>query len=65
MMRYLLLLLLLPLSTQAQEVTNQRVYDTIPFIPQHTPDRLAQFAKEPIVTGKIIFLGNSITEMGN
>src|ERR1700749_3499815 len=63
-MKYLLVLLLLPLGLHAQ-VTNQRIYDTIPFIPEHTPQRLAQFAKEPIVTGKIIFLGNSITEMGN
>jgi lysophospholipase L1-like esterase len=64
-MKYLFLLLLLPLFAGAQSVTNQRVYDTIPFIPEHTPQRLAQFAKEPIVTGRIIFLGNSITEMGN
>jgi len=64
-MKYFLLLLLLPIGLQAQQITNQRVYDTIPFIPEHTPQRLAQFAKEPIVTGKIIFLGNSITEMGN
>src|ERR1700761_6967756 len=64
-MKYFFLLLLLPLYAGAQSVTNQRVYDTIPFIPEHTPQRLAQFAKEPIVTGRIIFLGNSITEMGN
>jgi lysophospholipase L1-like esterase len=64
-MKYLFLLLLLPFGLQAQQITNQRIYDTIPFIPEHTPQRVAQFAKEPIVTGKIIFLGNSITEMGN
>jgi lysophospholipase L1-like esterase len=64
-MKYLLLLLLLPFGLHAQQITNQRVYDTIPFIPEHTPQRLAQFAIEPIVTGKIIFLGNSITEMGD
>jgi len=58
-------LLFLPLALGAQTVTNQRVYDTIPFIPEHTPQRLAQFAKEPIVTGRVIFLGNSITEMGD
>ncbi len=44
--------LICPLVSQAQTVTNQRVYDTIPFIPEHTPQRLAQFAKEPIITGK-------------
>lgn len=64
-MKYLFILLLFPLALHAQNVTNQRVYDTIPFIPEHTPQRTAQFAKEPIVPGKIIFLGNSITEMGN
>jgi lysophospholipase L1-like esterase len=58
-------LLLFPLAFQAQVVTHQRVYDTIPFMAEHTPVRLAQFAKEPIVTGRVIFLGNSITEMGN
>ena len=57
--------LLFSSALEAQTVTNQRVYDTIPFIPEHTPQRLAQFAKEPIVTGRVIFLGNSVTEMGN
>jgi hypothetical protein len=64
-MKYLFILLLFPLAVQAQSVTNQNVYDTIPFIPEHRPVRLAQFEREPIVTGKIMFLGNSITEMGN
>jgi len=45
--------------------TNQRIFDTIPFIPDHNKERVAIFEKEPVVTGKIIFLGNSITEMGN
>ena len=64
-MKYLLILLLLPFAVKAQSVTNQNITDTTPFIPEHTPLRLEQFKKEPIVTGKIIFLGNSITEMGN
>ena len=64
-MKYLLILLLFPLFVNAQSVTNQNVFDTIPFIPEHTPQRLEVFKKEPIVTGKIMFLGNSITEMGN
>ena len=64
-MRYLFLLLLLPMFAGAQSVTNQNVTDTTPFIPEHRQPRLNQFAKEPIVTGRIIFLGNSITEMGN
>ncbi len=65
-MKYLIILLLLaPLATLGQKVTNQNVYDTIPFIPEHTPQRLAQFKTEPVVTGRIMFLGNSITEMGD
>ncbi len=64
-MKYLLLLLALPLFAGAQSVTNQNITDTTPFIPEHRQPRLDQFKKEPIVTGRIIFLGNSITEMGN
>jgi lysophospholipase L1-like esterase len=46
------------------QVTNQRLFDTIPFIPDHTLKRTALFATEPFATGQIIFLGNSITEGG-
>ena len=46
-------LLFFPLVLQAQTVTNQRVYDTIPFMPEHTAPRLAQFEKEPVVTGRV------------
>ena len=56
--------LLLPFFSKAQ-VTNQRLFDTIGFIPEHYPQRIAVFEQEPVVTGRIIFLGNSITEMGN
>src|SRR3569833_2708989 len=66
MKRLFYFFLLLPFVEQAQNpVTNQRVYDTIPFIPEHTAQKLAQFKKEPITTGRIMFLGNSITEMGD
>ncbi|WP_374949036.1 GDSL-type esterase/lipase family protein [Mucilaginibacter sp.] len=65
-MKYLLLLLLLPSFVLAQKKpTNQNLFDTIPFIPDHTTQRLAEFAKQPVTRGGIIFLGNSITEMGN
>jgi lysophospholipase L1-like esterase len=64
-MKYLLFLLFFPLAAQAQKVTNQHLFDTIPFIPEHTPQRLEVFKKDPIVPGRVIFLGNSITEMGN
>lgn len=45
-------------------VTNQRLFDTIPFLPEHYARRVALFEREPVVTGKVIFLGNSITEGG-
>lgn len=67
-MKYILLSLITLISglTFGQSfTTNQRIFDTIPFIPDHTKERVALFEKEPIVTGKIIFLGNSITEAGN
>ncbi len=40
----------------------QKTWDTVPNLPQHYNERLAAFRKEPVVTGKIMFLGNSITE---
>ena len=58
--------ILLPLIGYEQaNVTNQRLFDTIGFIPEHYPQRMALFAQEPVVPGRIIFLGNSITELGN
>ncbi len=67
-MRKSILLVLIPAlllyaSAHAQ-VTNERIYDSIGFIPDHYPQRIAKFQSEPIVTGRIIFLGNSITEIG-
>jgi lysophospholipase L1-like esterase len=46
-------------------ITNQRLFDTIPFLPDHYARRVAQFESESVVSGSIIFLGNSITEGGN
>jgi lysophospholipase L1-like esterase len=37
----------------------------VPAIPKHTPQRLVQIARESIVSGSIIFLGDSITAMGD
>ena len=57
--------LVIPLISVAQtKVTNQRVFDTIGFLPEYYPQRVAVFEKEPVVTGRIIFLGNSITQLG-
>lgn len=43
----------------------QRGWDTIPTLPNHYSVRLEAFKKQTVTTGKIMFLGNSITEGGN
>ena len=40
----------------------QKTWNTIPNMPQHYVERIASFKNQPVVTGKIMFLGNSITE---
>jgi lysophospholipase L1-like esterase len=40
-------------------------WDTIPILPELYKQRVELFKKEPVVEGKIIFLGNSITQGGN
>ena len=59
----LLALSLLCIVAHAQ-VTNQHLYDTLPTMVDHYHKRLAEFKKETVEKGKIIFLGNSITEGG-
>ncbi len=52
--------------TMATIVNGQKiVYDTIRYAKEHYQKRLTVFRSEPIVKGKIIFLGNSITEFGD
>jgi lysophospholipase L1-like esterase len=68
-MRYKYLLFFCLIASQLTSngqtgITNQRLFDTIPFIPEYYPQKIAVFEKEPVVKGRIIFLGNSITEMG-
>lgn len=66
MKKFFLLMLLLPSFAQAQKrPTNQNLFDTIPFIPDHTVDRLKVFAAQPVKQVNTIFFGDSITEMGN
>jgi lysophospholipase L1-like esterase len=61
-----LLALLLPAAAGAQSpLTTKRLNDTIPYIMEHHARRLALFASEPVVTGRVVFLGNSITEGGD
>jgi lysophospholipase L1-like esterase len=65
-MKYLLILLFLPIIVSAQnKLTNENLFDTIPTLPDHYKQRVEQFSHEPVTTGHIIFLGNSITEMGD
>jgi len=43
----------------------QRGWDTIPYATDHYRAQYEKFKTEPVVKGKVIFLGNSITEGGN
>jgi len=62
----LIICLLFPLIGYTQtKVTNQRLSDTIGFLPEYYPQRVAVFEKEPVVPGRIIFLGNSITQIAD
>jgi len=62
----LIICILLPLVGYPQtKVTNQRLFDTVGFLPEYFPQRVAMFEKEPVVPGRIIFLGNSITQLGD
>jgi lysophospholipase L1-like esterase len=53
------------LATPPQNGNREDIFDTAPVIPEPTLQKLALFAREPIVPGRIIFLGDSITEMGD
>ena len=58
--------LLCTISASAQDLsTNINIFDTIPFIPDHGKEMRARFAAQPVTNGRTIFLGNSITEMGD
>jgi lysophospholipase L1-like esterase len=55
---FLLLSLILGSSAFAQKKT----YDTLPNLPEHYVRRYQLFQKEPMATGRIVMVGNSITE---
>jgi len=55
----------LPQVVGAQLPTNQRLYDTVTTMPELRASRIAKFEAEPVVTGRVIFLGNSITQGGD
>ena len=59
-------LLLTPTSLAAQSLpTTQRLSDTLPVLGELYAQRTAEFEREPVVTGRVIFLGNSITQGGD
>jgi len=60
MMKITLLFLALVLSSST--FAQKRTYDTLPNMPEHYVTRCQLFQKEPIVTGRIVMVGNSITE---
>lgn len=62
-MRLLFIILLLAVS--GVTLAQKRPYDTIPNMPEHYWVRMEKFKKENALLGKIVFLGNSITEGGN
>lgn len=47
------------------DATAQVSYDTIPNLPEHYAARFEKFKKEPVVLGKVMFLGDDVTEAGN
>ena len=57
--------LLAPAIASAQLPTNQRLYDTVTSMPDLRASRIAKFEAEPVSTGRVIFLGNSITQGGD
>ena len=59
-------ILAFPPRARAQSLpTNQRLYDTVTSMPELRASRIAKFETEPVVTGRVIFLGNSITQGGD
>jgi lysophospholipase L1-like esterase len=58
-------LAVLPTLSAAQLPTNQRLYDTVTSMPEVRSSRVAKFEAEPVVSGRVIFLGNSITQGGD
>lgn len=54
-----------PSPVAAQLPTNQRLYDTVTSMPDLRASRIAKFEAEPVMTGRVIFLGNSITQGGD
>lgn len=59
-----IILLLFPLFLSGKAIAQVKTYDTLPNLPEHYLERYELFKKEPIQQGRIIMVGNSITEGG-
>ncbi len=64
-MRNSILFLIGLLIITSSSLAQKRTYDTVPNLPEYYWVRLEKFKKEVTLPGKIVFLGNSITEGGN
>jgi lysophospholipase L1-like esterase len=64
---YILIIYLLfsTISYGQSKTTNQKLVDTVGFIPGYYPSAKAAFEKQRVVPGRIIFLGNSITQLAD
>jgi hypothetical protein len=61
-----MLLLAAPSLAAAQsKSTNQTLFDTVSFLPDHYSTKVGQFGREPASNGAVIWLGDSITEGGS
>jgi lysophospholipase L1-like esterase len=60
-----LFILLLSLFLVSPAFAQTKTYDTLPNMPEHYTKRYELFQKEPVAKGRIIMVGNSITEGGN
>lgn len=59
------LIVFLVVSMAVPGLAQRKGMDTIPNMPDHYRMRVEKFKKETVIPGKVIFLGNSITEGGN
>ncbi len=60
-----LIILVLSLFSVNTLFAQTKTYDTLPNMPEHYVTRYQLFQKEPVATGRIIMVGNSITEGTN
>lgn len=59
------IIILMAVSVAGVCQSEKRTYDTLPNLPEHYTKRYELFKTEPIKEGRIIMVGNSITEGGD